>query len=156
MRLPVKSHLHMTSKASVHRSPSPLLFCTSNLLVGPALSDASETSLLQPHQGINERSLQRHLVSGLSTRLHRHPIALHHSAVAKLAHIVDFDQLQERLTCYSGDIQVVEMSTFKKWKVDLDTNENRRHVPDPPGLDSSSGRELVSPCSPESSLLPTL
>ena len=65
--------------------------------MGPALSDASETSLLQPHQGINKRSLQRHLVSGLSTRLNRHPIALHHSAVAEPAHIVDFDQLQERL-----------------------------------------------------------
>ena len=37
------------------------------------------------------------------------------------------------------------MATYKRWKVDLDTNDGgRKHVPDPPGLDSSNGRELVN------------
>ena len=39
------------------------------------------------------------------------------------------------------------MADFRKWKIDFDGNDSalveRRHVPDPPGYDSSTGRELV-------------
>ena len=37
------------------------------------------------------------------------------------------------------------MAAYKRWRVDLDAGDvARKHVPDPPGFDSSSGRELVS------------
>jgi len=38
------------------------------------------------------------------------------------------------------------MAAFKSWKLDFEGGEARRHVPDPPGFDSATGRELVRSC----------
>ena len=40
------------------------------------------------------------------------------------------------------------MAAYKKWKLDFDNSDSalvdRKHVLDPPGFESSSGREVVS------------
>jgi len=36
------------------------------------------------------------------------------------------------------------MAAFKSWKLDFEGGEARRHVPDPPGFDSATGRELAT------------